>query len=360
MTKEEKHLWYDFLKHLPVTVHRQRVIGKYIVDFFIASKKTVVEIDGAQHFEGKHVEDDIARDSYMKELGINVLRYTNRDINTNFEGVCCDILNKICLSYGEYNTMTNIQKFFLRIGLPADMKIEKNFEFLKKIQLACVKTIAYENLDILDGKPLSLDADDLFEKIVEQGRGGYCFEVNGLLSHILKEMGFHVDDYFARYLRGETETPMRRHRILAVQCDDGRFFCDIGIGQPAPRYPVKMEEGTPQPQFDEVYKFEKDAEFGWILYDLHEGQRRKFISFTEEIQYEVDFVQPSFFCEAHPSSPFNKVPMIAIKTEKGRKTLDNRTFKVFEDGKLSHIEENISDERFYNVLNEEFFINYKK
>ncbi len=256
--------------------------------------------------------------------------------------------------------MTNIQKFFSRIGLPYDTKIENNFEFLKKVQFACVTHIAYENLDILDSKPLSLEADALFEKIVEQGRGGYCFEVNGLLSWFFKEVGFRVEDYFARFLRGEKEIPMRRHRILAVECDDGRFFCDIGIGQPAPRYPVRIEAGVSQPQFDELYKFEKDEEFGWILYDLHEGQWRKFISFTEEIQYEVDFVQPSFYCEMHPSSPFNKVPMIAIKTETGRKTLDDRTFKVFENGNLSHIEENIPDERFFDVLNNEFFINYKK
>lgn len=256
--------------------------------------------------------------------------------------------------------MINTEKFFERIGLPSDTKIEKTYDFLKKVQYHCVTSIAYENLDILDKKPLSLDTKDLFEKIVEQNRGGYCFEVNGLLSYVLKQLGFKVDDYFARYLRGESEIPMRRHRILAVECDDGRFFFDIGIGQPAPRYPVKLEEGVSQPQFDEVYKFEKDDEFGWILYDLHEGEWRKFISFTQEIQYEVDFVQPSFFCEAHPSSPFNKVPMIAIKTEKGRKTLDDRTYKVFEGKKVVHIEENVCDERFHQLLNDEFLINYKK
>ena len=51
MTKEEKHLWYDFLKKQPFTVHRQKVIGKYIVDFYIASYKTVIEVDGSQHYE---------------------------------------------------------------------------------------------------------------------------------------------------------------------------------------------------------------------------------------------------------------------------------------------------------------------
>jgi len=92
MTKEEKHLWYDFLKGLPQTVKRQKTIGKYIVDFYIASSKTVIELDGSQHYEEDGIKADLERDTYMKSLGIKVLRYTNIDVNNNFEGVCYDIL----------------------------------------------------------------------------------------------------------------------------------------------------------------------------------------------------------------------------------------------------------------------------
>ncbi len=88
MTAEEKHLWYDFLKHLPVTIHRQKVIGKYIADFYCAEKKIVIELDGSQHFES---EKDAERDSYMQKAGITVLRYWNVDIHKNFKGVCADI-----------------------------------------------------------------------------------------------------------------------------------------------------------------------------------------------------------------------------------------------------------------------------
>ncbi len=95
MTKEERHLWYDFLKTLPYTVNRQKVIGKYIVDFYIASCKTVIEIDGSQHFENDGIQSDTKRDNYLKESGFKVLRYSNLDINKNFESVCRDILNNI-------------------------------------------------------------------------------------------------------------------------------------------------------------------------------------------------------------------------------------------------------------------------
>ena len=95
MTKEERHLWYDFFKTLSVTVNRQKVIGNYIVDFYIATSKIVIELDGSQHYDEKGIENDEIRDKYFNSLGITVLRYSNLDVKERFEGVCEDILNHI-------------------------------------------------------------------------------------------------------------------------------------------------------------------------------------------------------------------------------------------------------------------------
>ena len=91
MTKEERHLWYDFLKNQPQTVNRQKVIDHYIVDFYCAEKKLAIELDGSQHYEAENHEDDKVRDAEMKELGITVLRYTNYQVDRQFESVCADI-----------------------------------------------------------------------------------------------------------------------------------------------------------------------------------------------------------------------------------------------------------------------------
>ena len=88
MTKEERHLWYDCLKLLPLTVHRQKVIGSYIVDFYIAQAGLVIELDGSQHFEPEHQLLDSERDNYLKEQGLKVLRIPNNEVNQNFRGVC--------------------------------------------------------------------------------------------------------------------------------------------------------------------------------------------------------------------------------------------------------------------------------
>ena len=95
MTKEERHLWYDFLKLLPVMVHRQKVIGNYIVDFYIAESKLVIELDGSQHYEDTGKQADAVRDAYLGSLGLTVLRYSNTDIHYRFLGVCEDILNHL-------------------------------------------------------------------------------------------------------------------------------------------------------------------------------------------------------------------------------------------------------------------------
>ena len=95
MTREERHLWYDFLRNLPVTVNRQKVIGPYIVDFYCASAKLVIELDGSQHYDTEGIRSDEERDTYLCGLGLRVLRYSNRDVNQGFDGVCEDILRKL-------------------------------------------------------------------------------------------------------------------------------------------------------------------------------------------------------------------------------------------------------------------------
>ena len=101
MTPEEKHLWYDFLKRLPVTVKRQHNIENYIVDFYIAEKKLVIELDGIQHTMPYQENKDELRETDLKKWGITIVRYNNRDIWKNFSGVTDDILTRLGLEYSD-------------------------------------------------------------------------------------------------------------------------------------------------------------------------------------------------------------------------------------------------------------------
>lgn len=95
MTQEERRLWYCFLKKLPITINKQKVFGKYIADFYCGESKTAIEIDGSQHFDDKAECADRIRTEYFQSLGIKVFRYSNYDVNKNFDGVCEDIAEKL-------------------------------------------------------------------------------------------------------------------------------------------------------------------------------------------------------------------------------------------------------------------------
>ena len=88
MTKEERHLWYDFLKDYPVKFYKQKIVGNYILDFYCEKAKLAIELDGSQHYEEQGQEYDRTRTEYLQHLGIRVLRFSNADIKQNFRGVC--------------------------------------------------------------------------------------------------------------------------------------------------------------------------------------------------------------------------------------------------------------------------------
>ena len=88
MTKEERHLWYDFLRIYPVRFSRQKVLGKYIADFYSAEAKLVIELDGSHHYEDINAEKDAERTVFLEGYGVTVIRIPNNEITRNFRGVC--------------------------------------------------------------------------------------------------------------------------------------------------------------------------------------------------------------------------------------------------------------------------------
>ncbi len=239
-----------------------------------------------------------------------------------------------------------LYKIFERIGLEYDPAARPDAGLLRSVQLGMATRVPYENLDIVAGIPLSLDYSDLYEKIVVRHRGGYCFELNGFLGEILRSLGYRVKEVMARYLRGETEIPMRRHRVVLAEDADGKtWICDAGIGQSAFRIPLPFEEGAVSAQFGEVYRVEKEPFFGWVISDLHKGEWRRFYSFTEEEQLNIDYIMPSFWCERASESPFISAHMLSIKTEDGRMTVDGDEFRVWTGDEVTEMRTITDEER---------------
>ena len=108
MTKEEKHLWYDFLKNYPVRFLRQKVIDDYIVDFYCHSARLIVELDGSQHYEEKGLQKDRIRTERIERRNLTVIRIANNEISGNFEGVCDYIDGMVRESLRQSSTDTTL------------------------------------------------------------------------------------------------------------------------------------------------------------------------------------------------------------------------------------------------------------
>ena len=250
----------------------------------------------------------------------------------------------------------NVEHYLSRIGLK-ETGLLPTAQTLETLQVAHLRTVPYENLDILAGKPIVLEKEALYDKIVVRRRGGYCFELNELFGHLLRALGYGVVDSFGRFLRGETEIPMRRHHVLLVTCENGeRFVCDVGVGSGSPTRPVPLIEGAELVDGQDIYHLCRDDFLGWVLEEAYKGGWRDVYSFTEERQLPVDFVTTSFYCEKSPDSPFNKAPMVSLRTSEGRRTRDGDEFRIFDASGVHVMTPETSDE-IARLMHEWFDLN---
>lgn len=221
-----------------------------------------------------------------------------------------------------------IQSYLDRIGFQGSL--DGSVKTLAALQERHLYSVPYENLDILERRALSLDPQELYHKIVERKRGGYCFELNALFGWLLRELGYKVTDLVARFWRDETELPpKRRHHVLKVEAEGASYLCDVGVGGVVPIRPIAIVEGLAQQQGEEYYRLDKDSEHGWVLCEQKHGGWPRIYSFTEEPQLPKDYLFASFWCENAPDSIFTKFPIVAIRTPEGRHTVVDREFRIF-------------------------------
>ncbi len=213
---------------------------------------------------------------------------------------------------------------------------EPSLESLSALQREHYEAVPYENIDILLGKALDLNPEIVYKKVVEDGRGGYCFELNGLYAKLLTELGYKFTQRLGRFLLGEAEgfIPMGRHRILVVELDGKKYLTDVGIGCPTPTLPLELAYDKIQVIDNVEYKIVEDSVFKNILKYKHHGVWENYYAFGNEENYDNDFIAPSLYCELSPDSIFNKGTMVHIYTKCGRISMDKNQVKHFENGKV--------------------------
>lgn len=232
-----------------------------------------------------------------------------------------------------------------------------NLENLIAIHRQHLLYIPYENLDLMNGIPLSLEADDLFRKIILHKRGGYCFELQGVFYYLLKSLGYQVTQYAGRFMNEPGVIQMRRHRVLVVDLEGKRYVCDVGVRSESSRCPLELTEGLVQTDGIGEYCYEKDPFYGWVLMQKEKGKDWKpMLGFTEEVQIDDDYIMPSFYCEKHPQSTFNKFMKVSVFTTDSNLTIVGNTFKVYRGVKVVERRELKTDEEAVKVLRDSFGI----
>lgn len=251
-------------------------------------------------------------------------------------------------------TKEQVAQYLERIGVTGELPLTS--ATLTKIIAAHYCAVPYENQYILAGRPLDLDPQALFEKIVLRHRGGFCFELNEALGNLLSSLGFSVTHLAARFILGEPadRLPMRRHHVLLVHLPDGDWLCDAGIMREAPRVALKLTPGLVQGDGIGEYKFVTDPFYGNILMQKLPGQDFvPFFGFTMEPQINADFVMPCFYCEKHPGSPFIHGNMVGIHTPTGSWNLSGSQLRRLEGAEIVE-RRDLTDEEIPGVLRDIF------
>ena len=229
-----------------------------------------------------------------------------------------------------------IEQYLRKLQLN-DFEPAVNLTTLTKLQDAHLKYIPYENFDCLNGKITSLKRHDMFNKVIMHNRGGICFELNGLYNWLLESLGFDVTSYSARFIDKMETYQLRRHRVMCVALGEKRYLTDVGVNSESPRVPLEIVEGLIQSDGISQYKFTRSEFWGWLLWQKECGKIwKRLFGFTEEPQIDKDFITASFWCDAHPDSPFIKSKKLSIFREDCNITIRSNYLKFYLGGRVKY------------------------
>ena len=224
---------------------------------------------------------------------------------------------------------------------------------LRDIHIAHTLNVPFENLDVFYRKPILLDGASLYKKMVKERRGGYCFEMNGIFSLVLQEMGFKVTNLLARVTIDGIHYTTKTHQAILVETGGHRWLADVGFGNDGIIAPLILEENTEQKQFAHTYRIMTHSAFGYVLQKKEEDRYNPLYAFTLEECSPEDFLMSNHFTSTFPESFFLKMRMCTMPTKDGRITLTDSHFKVVEKNDVLEVPI-ANDDEFNAALKEHF------
>jgi len=223
---------------------------------------------------------------------------------------------------------------------------------LKNLQRKHLLHVPFENLDIHLGKPLSLKTVDLFNKIVLNRRGGFCYELNGLFFELLHFLGFRVKRISARVFDQGNYGPEFDHLALIVDLPAARYLCDVGFGEFA-REPLMIELDRIQPDPGGDYLIDRFDEQSFRVSRMEAGKPIPQYIFKDEPRAMIDFESMCLYHQSNPQSHFTRQRLITLLTETGRVTLSGNQLKITTGKDVTEIP--LGDQRSFEQALEEYF-----
>lgn len=260
---------------------------------------------------------------------------------------------------------TEVDRYLERIGLDPDgiRSVDRDVDLLATLQTAHARHVPFENLSIVGdpfgdapGPGVVLDTPALLEKVVGRGRGGYCYELNGLFTSLLDALGFDVHRAAAMVVPddGDPSVPANHHVNLVTL--DRRYVVDIGMSSPQMHRPTPLDDGVVR---------DPTVDVGWRVVDNDRPRYDRTVESTHgdgdwTVRYVFDatprdlsyFRASCDFLASSPTSPFTDGPIVTVDTEDGWLDLREGTFTRVVDGERS--EREVSPAAWYELLEEEF------
>jgi N-hydroxyarylamine O-acetyltransferase len=247
----------------------------------------------------------------------------------------------------------NTEQYLERIGF-SDAALTADRETLDSLQFAHLLTVPFENLDIHWNRPIVLDTEKFYEKIVGEKRGGFCYELNGLFNELLISVGFKTRLISARVFNGTTHGAEYDHAAIIATIDENEFLADVGFGDFSARpleFVLDREQADAAGTFvirrfdDEYFEIAKRDGGAWRSQYIFKDTARDLSEFAEMCEHQ----------QHSPESHFTKGKLCSILTQSGRKTLTDRTLITTTNDERQEIAVK-SVKMFDRILYEEFAI----
>jgi N-hydroxyarylamine O-acetyltransferase len=249
----------------------------------------------------------------------------------------------------------DLQAYFSRTGFQGASL--PDFATLKCMMRCQLFSIPFENLDVQHGKVVSLVPEEIYRKIVERQRGGYCYEVNGLFAMALDALGIPYQFIAARPMTYPVRRP-KTHMVIVATIEGEQWLCDLGFGSYGIREPVKLDGLDREIRQDfETFKLTVSPDRNYLLQSFVDGAWKNLYEFNLSPQEWVDFEPANYLNSTHPDSIFVQWLMVVLQNPSGKEVLIGDRFKSVSEGRTKGW--TVKHEDIPELLQQKFSLRYQ-